>query len=173
MVKRYSFYSFLFLFLVSLPACSLFSGEKEELVVINVLDKNLYDDCHIEGSINIPFEIFEQYAQRKLSKSAVIVVYCSNYMCSASGEAALMLKKMGFKKVWAYEAGMAEWYQQKLPVVGPCSSKYLNARFSPPDHQELGLPVITTQQLREKMLSSDVCLIKSIPSVNDIESEIN
>ena len=37
------------------------SSEKKEidapkLLVINVLDKALYDDCHITGSIHVPFD---------------------------------------------------------------------------------------------------------------------
>src|SRR5260221_674614 len=73
--------------------------KKSDLIVINVLDKNLYDDCHIKGSINVPFGEIKEYAS-KIDKSTPVVVYCSNYQCTASGAAAKMLQDMGFENVW-------------------------------------------------------------------------
>lgn len=129
---------------------TLSTKKEPSLEVINVLDKELYDDCHIKGSINIPFNMIEQYAKR-LDKNTHVVLYCSNYMCTASGAAARMLKKMGFENVWAYEAGMAEWYQDKLPVEGNCKESYLNIHLEKPEITEQGIQPITTQELKNKI----------------------
>lgn len=133
-----------------LPGCFGGSSKKEEAgpKVINVLDKQFYDDAHIPGSINIPVMEVEKSAE-KWSKDTEIVVYCSNYKCTASGMIAKKLKKMGFEKVYAYEAGMAGWKQAGLPVDGPATEKYLiqpNERFS--DHKDANVEDISTEKLK-------------------------
>ena len=105
------------------------SQSKEEIVVINVLDKQYFDDCHIKGSINIPLNELEANIE-SLDKNKTYVVYCANSMCHASGEAANILKKCGFNNVYEYSGGAAEWYQlaQENPEFeceGPCESSYL------------------------------------------------
>lgn len=135
-----------------LPGC--FQAEHEPtkgLVVINVLDKGMHEDCHIQGSISVPFEEVAEFSEGIDKQEAEVVVYCSNYMCSASGSTAKMLLAKGFKHVWAYEAGLAEWYQKGLPVEGACTQKYLQRTMAAPDHEDDGVPVITTEQLKEKM----------------------
>src|SRR5437016_267351 len=92
-------------------------SKKANMVVMNVLDKNLYDNCHIKGSVNVPFSDVEQYA-KDLDRDTKLVTYCANYQCSASGESARKLTQMGFKDVSAYEAGIVEWKQMGFPVEG-------------------------------------------------------
>lgn len=135
--------------LLLFPGC--FGGSSKEesgQKVINVLDKEFYDDAHIPGSINIPvMEVVDR--AKDWSKTTEIVVYCSNYKCTASGMIAKKLKKMGFEKVYAYEAGMAGWKQAGLPVVGPAKEKYLddlNEKFS--DHKDDGIEDISTEDLK-------------------------
>ena len=124
------------------------------MVVINVLEKNLYDDCHIQGSVHVPFEMLERYVQQNLNKDTEIVLYCSNYMCSASGQGCKILKRLGFEKVYAYEGGTAEWYQNKMPVEGPCTAGYLQKQLTPIDHnqqEESVVTVISMQELARKL----------------------
>lgn len=47
-----------------LPGCgeSQKQEKKSGLVVVNVLDEELYNDCHIQGSVNIPFEKVDELA---------------------------------------------------------------------------------------------------------------
>lgn len=130
--------------------------ERKDLIIINVLDKELYDDCHIKGSVNVPFmdmdnpdkDPIENYV-KDLPKDIKLVIYCSNYMCSASGEVAKKLQNMGFDNVWAYEAGMAEWFQNKLPVEGVCKQAYLSRVMNPPKVEHDGFKVISTQELQK------------------------
>ena len=143
------------LFLVFLPACWPFTKKQEAvekqkgLVVINVLSKKMYDDCHIVGSISVPFEQVEQYVQDTIDKDAEIVFYCSNYMCSASGFSRKKLMDLGFKNVLVYEGGTAEWAQLGYPVTGPCKLSYLKKKMEIPDGLEPG--VIIAQDLKKKM----------------------
>ena len=132
-----------------LPGCWKSSSEKEQGVkVINVLDKQFYDDAHIPGSVNISIMDVENRA-KSWKKDTEIVVYCSNYKCTASGMIAKKLKNMGFTKVYAYEAGMAGWKQAGLPVDGPATQKYLtqtNEKFS--DRKHADVEEISTQELK-------------------------
>lgn len=135
-----------------LPACFNRTPEtlQEGLIVVNVLDKPTYDDCHIRGSINVPFEQFEEYAQKHWNhEKADIVVYCSNYMCSSSEYAYHQLKRMGFKSIAVYQGGTAEWYQKGLPVDGPCASSYLKQEIAP--HTDSTVVIITADELAKKL----------------------
>ncbi len=148
------FIRILFLFLMPLlPGCG--EGQKQEkksgLVVVNVLDEELYNDCHIPGSVNIPFEKVDELADT-IDQDAHVVIYCSNYQCTSSEYAAKKLRVKGFSDVCVYEAGMAEWYQQGLPVEGEQKKAYL--KKSCPQLSQGGsseIPVISTRELAHKM----------------------
>lgn len=128
----------------------ILSAKTESLYVINVLDKALYDDCHIKGSIQVPFDKVTAFAAR-LPKETELVIYCSNYMCSASGDVARQLGQLGFKHVWAYEAGMAEWFVRGLPIEGKAQSGYLKKENKSLAEHDSTVSVITTELLKEKM----------------------
>lgn len=127
--------------------------KKTGLVVINVLDKQWYDDCHIKGSINVPLEAIETYAQQLDPEASEIVLYCSNYFCTSSGYACKLLKNKGFKHVWAYEGGTAEWYQLGFPVEGPCEQEYLKKKIEQSQEADVSseCDTITAQALLAKL----------------------
>lgn len=127
-----------------------------KLVVINVLDKNYYDDCHITGSINIPFEDLEAKL-KDLNKKDQYVVYCSNYACTAAPYCAKMMKDAGFDKMFVFHAGIVGWYQKKYPHTGPAVMSYLrdaNDKLdedSLNDEQHTGIVDISAEELKTKM----------------------
>jgi rhodanese-related sulfurtransferase len=135
---------------------SCVSSEKKEidapkLLVINVLDKALYDDCHITGSIHVPFDQVTNYV-RTLSKDTEIVVYCSNYACTTSDYVAKKLYDQGFTHVMVYQGGMAEWKQHGLPTEGPGQQVYLTKTMMAPEESEQGaIPIITMRELAQKL----------------------
>lgn len=134
--------------------------KKQGLLVVNVLDAEHFNDCHIKGSINVPFEQLDDFAKDLDKDKTKLVFYCSNYMCTASGFAAQKYKQMGFKNVWAYEAGMAEWYQKGLqagmaeryPVEGLCKKPYLTKEMSQSElDQKDDISILSTEKLAEMM----------------------
>lgn len=126
--------------------------KKTGLFVFNVLDKELYDDCHIKGSIHVPLSELEHQVQGLDKEKAEIVIYCSNYLCASSEHACKKLLSMGFKHVWAYEGGTAEWYQMGLPVEGQSQSAYLTKKIAPPPHeQKSAVLTMTAQELAQKL----------------------
>ena len=101
-----------------------------QLHVINVLDEQYYNDAHIVGSENVPFDNFEKTVQAHFNDgswntSDRFVIYCANYQCSASSEAAKFLKSLQATDVAVYEGGMAEWKQKGYPTEGPAAESYL------------------------------------------------
>lgn len=90
--------------------------KKDEVILIDVLDPEQYENFHIKGAINIPYERITAEAEQKFDKNDEIVVYCSDYECQSSKIAADKLDKKGFKNVWRYEGGKKEWKEAGLPV---------------------------------------------------------
>lgn len=122
-----------------------------QLVVINVLDKKYYDDCHITGSINIAHTQFTAMIAT-LNKDHHYVVYCARYACSASSFCAKLLHDAGFEHVLAYEGGMAEWYQKGYPYQGPAVMDYLKGNnVQDTDHEHTDVVTITAEALLLKI----------------------
>lgn len=130
------------------------------LRVVNVLDKNYFDDAHIKGSatvesIGVPFAQLEATA-KNWDKTVPVVTYCANYQCTASGAAAKKLKELGFTDVWAYEGGTAEWYQlgqtdANYVTEGPAREGYLKGTSKKPSTREEGVQEITALELQKKI----------------------
>lgn len=124
---------------------------KPKLIIINVLDKADFDDCHIKDSINITFDEFEAKIPT-LSKKNHYVLYCADYMCMSSGFCAKLLLDAKFEHVWAYEGGMAEWFQKGYPIEGPATLEYLTGEnINLADDEQGPVPIITAEQLLIKM----------------------
>ena len=48
-----------------------------------------------------------------------MVVYCSDRDCPESSRAAAILEELGFREVFHFEGGIAEWRRRGLRVVRP------------------------------------------------------
>ncbi len=94
------------------------------LLVINVLTQNWYQDCHIAGSQNAPLKELP-YLADEWDRSQEIVVYCALDECDASEKACVLLACMGFTNVYEYSGGIKEWFNLELPTNGPCAASYL------------------------------------------------
>lgn len=128
--------------------CDFFSSRKKEILrVVNVLDKPEFQDCHIPSSLNVSIMELPKVSE-KWSKDDTIVFYCSNYMCTASATSCKILKKLGFTKVYAYEAGMAGWYQAGLPYEGSGKSSYLTMENKKPENKHSDLLIVDTFELK-------------------------
>jgi len=123
----------------------------ERLMVVNVLGAKEYEDAHIKGSVNVPFNEIEKKA-KSWDKNIRLVLYCSNYFCMSSGEAVVKLRKLGFDAV-AYEGGTAEWYTKGLPLVGAQTGGYLHT-VGEPSHDE-SIPMVTADALKEEMANAE------------------
>jgi len=95
-----------------------------ELIIINVLAETFYNDCHIKGSINIPFEkLLEKTSGWDKEKD--VVVYCATAACPKSQKAYALLQDLGFFNLHEYPGGIHEWVQRGFETTGPCKLDYL------------------------------------------------
>ena len=90
--------------------------EDNEIILIEVLGPESYEEEHIKGAINIPVEKIDRITKNNISKDEPIAVYCSNYDCTASPTAARKLDALGFMDVYDYEGGKQEWKDAGFPM---------------------------------------------------------
>lgn len=86
--------------------------QKEDFVLINVLPEEDFKKEHIRTSINIPQDredFVETVEKIAGGKDREVVVYCANFDCPASPEAAKKLDQAGFRHVLDYEGGTEDW----------------------------------------------------------------
>ena len=90
--------------------------DNDEVILIEVLDPGSYEKEHIRSAINIPLKEIGAEAKKRFSKDDPIVVYCSDYECTASPAAAKKLENLGFTNVYHYGGGKKEWKGEGLPM---------------------------------------------------------
>ena len=87
---------------------------REKVVILNVLEPEGYQLGIIKGSRKIPLSQLEGRL-KELDKKSEIITYCAGPECSASKQAAELLAANGYS-VKAYEGGIKEWKNAKLPI---------------------------------------------------------
>lgn len=70
-----------------------------------------YDDGRrLPGALNLGPEADSQAIQSSLAnKGALIVTYCANPQCPASGKLAARLRELGYRNILEYTAGIEGW----------------------------------------------------------------
>lgn len=90
--------------------------EHEDFVLINVLPRDHFKKQHIRTSVNVPHDrddFTDQVEAISGGKDRKIVVYCANFDCDASPNAAKKLEKAGFTNVYDYEGGTEDWFEHR------------------------------------------------------------
>ena len=96
-----------------------------DLTIINVLNEETYVDCHITGSINVPYErLVETLAG--LEKDKEIVLYCAQSSCPKSRQTYELLADLGFTNLSEYSGGIKDWLKKGYDTTGTCVMKYLH-----------------------------------------------
>jgi rhodanese-related sulfurtransferase len=90
----------------------------EQIVLVEVLARDRYEQFHLPGAINVPLDAsFEQSIQEAVpEKNAKVVVYSLDETCQASSQAARRLERLGYKRVYDYAAGKVDWRDAEMPV---------------------------------------------------------
>lgn len=91
-------------------------ASSEKFVLVDVLSSDDYSTGHIPGAISFPVKKINPYdAVNRIPMGANVVVYCLDFRCPYSDDAARKLAGYGYK-VLAYRGGLDEWQQkgQKL-----------------------------------------------------------
>jgi len=80
-----------------------------------------YDEGHIAGAVNIPWEEIEYYETdiAQLPRDSTVVVYCAGKSCDLSQHLGDELATRGFRKVRVFFGGWVGWNNAKYPVEKP------------------------------------------------------
>lgn len=91
---------------------------RENFILVEVLSEEDYNKGHLPMAINIPVDKLEALAPTMLpDKQQLIVVYCSDFLCTASTGAARFLQSMGYVHVLDYKGGKDDWSKAGLPLI--------------------------------------------------------
>ncbi len=95
--------------------------QKQDMLLIDVLPKEMFIKQHIPGAVNIPVKNNDNFVKdveaRAESEDQLIVVYCANINCDASEKAAQQLESAGFTNVQRFEEGTAGWFETKAAAA--------------------------------------------------------
>jgi len=126
----------------------------EKLVILDVREKDEWDEGHLPSAIHIPRGFLEQRIEREVAdKNTPIVAYCAGG--SRSAFAAKSLQDLGYKNVVSMTGGYGDWKNAGLPFVVPEKlSKNRLARYS----RHLKIPEVG-EAGQMKLLQSKVLLV--------------
>lgn len=92
--------------------------DENAATVVEVLDEKNFDKFHLPGALNVPLSgDFESDIEAVVpDKGESVVVYCYDEDCDASPKAAEKMEKLGYDRVYDYEAGKMDWKDNGLPI---------------------------------------------------------
>jgi rhodanese-related sulfurtransferase len=113
----------------------------KNVLLIDVLSEDAFENEHIPGSENIPYENNDAVFADKVenladSKDAEIIVYCASTDCPASSRAARSLEKAGFTNITAFEGGLQDWKDASYDLEGEDLAGGLELDMSEEDEEE-------------------------------------
>src|SRR5690348_1926039 len=91
---------------------------QDEIVLVDVREKNEWDEGYIPGALHIPRGYLELRVEEAIpDKDKQIVLYCAGG--TRSMYAGLTLKQMGYEHVTSMSGGFSQWKGSGLPFVQP------------------------------------------------------
>lgn len=90
-----------------------------DVIFIDARDPVEYEDGHIKGAINLPFDWWEDYwdeVRPLLDAEKEIVAYCGGQDCELSLFLARDLKRQGFERSYVFFGGWEKWINGGLPI---------------------------------------------------------
>ncbi len=90
----------------------------DDFVLIEVLTPEDYASGHLPGAVNIPLAEIGHTTKERYSLDRELIVYCGSFQCQASPQAAEKLERLGFRNVWDYAGGKADWVEAGYPLEG-------------------------------------------------------
>jgi 3-mercaptopyruvate sulfurtransferase SseA len=89
--------------------------------IIDARDPYEYEEGHIPGAINVPYDRLPEYLDMlssELSMDSEIIVYCRGPDCDFSDQLATELKILGYQNVRVFTGGWEHWSAAGYPVDG-------------------------------------------------------
>jgi rhodanese-related sulfurtransferase len=92
---------------------------KGDAIFVDTREEFEYDEGHIAGAINLPFEFWDDYweiVEPQLDPGKVIVTYCGGLDCELSLFAARELKSLGYEHAYIFFGGWHKWLDAGLAI---------------------------------------------------------
>jgi molybdopterin/thiamine biosynthesis adenylyltransferase/rhodanese-related sulfurtransferase/molybdopterin converting factor small subunit len=136
------------------PEESAAARRSGKALIVDVRDKEEYNEGHIEGAVHLPRSFLEMKAEAALSdREAPIIVHCAGGVRSLL--AAESLRRLGYTNVRSMAGGFAKWKDQGLPFVKPRAlGEFERKRYS----RHLSIPEVG-EAGQIKLLDAKVLLV--------------
>ncbi len=90
-------------------------------IILDARDASEYEQGHIPGAINIPYDRIPEYfdvLQSQVPMDAEVICYCRSVTCDFSDQLATELKVIGYQDVSVFSGGWEQWTNAGYPVEG-------------------------------------------------------
>ena len=93
--------------------------EEADLVIIDSRKVSDHKDGYIEGSINLPDTETDpaSLAKHIPGKGTPVIFYCNGIKCGRSVTSAKVAVAAGYRNIYWFRGGWAEWNEKGYPVV--------------------------------------------------------
>ncbi|MGP4043893.1 CBS domain-containing protein [Streptomyces sp. 2A115] len=115
--------------------------EQEMAQLVEVLPRKPYEQVHLPGALHIGLRDLDQQAPERLDAGRPVIVYCADELCDMSPRAAARLEQLGFREVYDYVPGKADWLAAGLPREGQAASTPMAGDVADPN-----VPTCTVDQ---------------------------
>ena len=92
----------------------------EDFLLINVLPEEYFQQAHVPGSVNVPYDGNDSFTNDiealAAAKDKDIVIYCLSELCDTSSFATETLIQSGFSNVADFNGGLQEWMESGKPL---------------------------------------------------------
>tara|TARA_Y100001970_G_scaffold291148_1_gene427244 strand:+ start:1211 stop:1690 length:480 start_codon:yes stop_codon:yes gene_type:complete len=91
----------------------------KKTIFIDAREEEEYNNGHISGAINIPYEYYEDFQSiiDELDPTSVYTIYCSGGECSLSIDLAdYLFYELAFENILIYEQGFPAWLKEGYPI---------------------------------------------------------
>jgi rhodanese-related sulfurtransferase len=93
--------------------------EAGKVILLDARTADEFNQGHIPGAVNLPITRFNAtygFLTSIFAENKMIICYCEGHDCTDSSLLAFELHKKGYKDIFVYKGGMAEWEQFTYPV---------------------------------------------------------
>lgn len=90
-------------------------------IILDARDASEYQQGHIPGAINIPYDRIPEYfdvLNSQVPMDAQVVCYCRSLTCDFSDQLATELRVMGYQNVSVFSGGWEQWTTAGYPIEG-------------------------------------------------------
>lgn len=113
---------------------AMIDRQEPGLVVIDARSPREYQEVHIKGAVNIPWQMLENNPSvLDLPKNSKLVFYCNGFKCGKSPKAARTAAKLGYRNLYVLSEGMPAWEEKGFAIyAGPDYEKKVETTRIPP-----------------------------------------